>query len=363
MMRTRRRRALRFHRANRRLLGWMITSGAVVIVLSACSGTPSGDSAREAAQASSGSGRYKVGKPYQIKGVWYYPQIDYNYHEVGVASWYGPGFHGEKTANGETYDMNALTAAHRTLPLPSVVRVTNLENGRSLKLTVNDRGPYVGGRIIDVSRRASQLLGFNVKGTTMVDVQIDAQDSIALARSLGAPSEALVMGPSTVPSGPVLASSGNSATPVVGNSTIEPVADSPVATMDPIGADEDAVANASAAAGIEVAPLSLPDAGASGRKSGSSYPSSTPVATMSPIWSGDTPRYYVQAGAFSDPGRADRARARLATIGPAHAMPSQINGQWLTRVRVGPFYSNDEADRVLASVSQAGFPDSRVVSE
>ena len=109
--------------------------------------------------------------------------------EEGVASWYGPGFHGKQTANGEIYDMNDLTAAHRTLPMPSIVRVTNLENGRSLKLKVNDRGPFARERIIDVSRRASQLLGFHQQGTTPVRVEIVEDESRMLAAALGVPSE------------------------------------------------------------------------------------------------------------------------------------------------------------------------------
>ena len=116
-------------------------------------------------------GTYKVGDPYQIEGVWYYPAEDPGYGETGIASWYGKPFHGRRTANGAIYDMNSLTAAHRTLPMPFQVRVTNLDNGRSLVLTINDRGPYARGRIIDVSRRAAQLLGFQKKGTTLVRVE------------------------------------------------------------------------------------------------------------------------------------------------------------------------------------------------
>ena len=116
-------------------------------------------------------GTYKVGDPYQIEGVWYYPAEDPGYGETGIASWYGKPFHGRRTANGAIYDMNSLTAAHRTLPMPFHVRVTNLDNGRSLVLTINDRGPYARGRIIDVSRRAAQLLGFQKKGTTLVRVE------------------------------------------------------------------------------------------------------------------------------------------------------------------------------------------------
>ncbi|MGB0632223.1 MAG: septal ring lytic transglycosylase RlpA family protein, partial [Alphaproteobacteria bacterium] len=122
-------------------------------------------------------GQYKVGKPYRIKNTWYYPAEDFSYTETGIASWYGPKFHGRKTANGETFDMNTLTAAHRTLPMPSLVRVINLSNGRSLLLKVNDRGPFARNRIIDVSRRAAQLLGFQRQGTARVRVEIVADES------------------------------------------------------------------------------------------------------------------------------------------------------------------------------------------
>ena len=121
-------------------------------------------------------GIYKVGNPYQIEGVWYYPAEDPDYGETGIASWYGRAFHGRRTANGAIYDMNALTAAHRTLPMPFQVRVTNLDNGRSLVLTVNDRGPYARGRIIDVSRRAAQLPRFPKKGTALVRAEPYAGD-------------------------------------------------------------------------------------------------------------------------------------------------------------------------------------------
>ncbi len=120
--------------------------------------------------------RPKVGKPYRVAGHWYVPREDWNYDEVGIASWYGAKFHGRRTASGEIFDMNKLTAAHRTLPLPSYVRVTNLENGRAINVRVNDRGPFVKGRIIDVSRRAAQLLGFAAKGTARVRVQIIRPD-------------------------------------------------------------------------------------------------------------------------------------------------------------------------------------------
>jgi len=117
---------------------------------------------------------YKIGKPYRIKGKLYYPKKDANYDEIGIASWYGPKFHNKLTANGEIFNQNAYTAAHRTLPMPSIVKVTNLENGRSLLLRVNDRGPFAGGdRIIDLSKIAAEKLGFKKKGLAKVRVQIN----------------------------------------------------------------------------------------------------------------------------------------------------------------------------------------------
>lgn len=133
----------------------------------------------------------KVGNPYKVAGVWYHPKEDPYYDETGYASWYGPDFHGKRTANGEQYNMNAMTAAHKTLPLPTFVKVTNLENGRSIVLRVNDRGPFVKSRIIDVSRRAAQLLGFDQQGVTKVRVQaLDENGKIAKRKEGGEPTYA-----------------------------------------------------------------------------------------------------------------------------------------------------------------------------
>lgn len=118
-----------------------------------------------------GGGRYQVGKPYKVKGRWYYPKEDKNYDKKGRASWYGKAFHGRLTANGEVYDMSRLTAAHPTMPLPSYARVTNTENGNSVIVRVNDRGPFAHNRIIDLSARAAQLLDYTHSGTAKVRVQ------------------------------------------------------------------------------------------------------------------------------------------------------------------------------------------------
>ncbi|MGI9380576.1 MAG: septal ring lytic transglycosylase RlpA family protein [Methyloligellaceae bacterium] len=117
-----------------------------------------------------GGGHYKVGNPYFIKGRRYVPRVDRSYDRVGIASWYGTDFHGRRTANGEVYDMNALTAAHPTLPMPVYGRVTNLQNGRTIVVRINDRGPYAHNRVIDLSRRSAELLGFKNKGTAKVRV-------------------------------------------------------------------------------------------------------------------------------------------------------------------------------------------------
>lgn len=118
-----------------------------------------------------GGGRYKVGNPYQIAGVWYTPKEDRYYDRRGIASWYGEEFHGRLTANGEVFDMMALTAAHPTMPLPSYAEVTNIRNGRTIMVRVNDRGPYKHNRLIDLSKKSAQVLGFDRAGTTPIRVR------------------------------------------------------------------------------------------------------------------------------------------------------------------------------------------------
>ena len=118
-----------------------------------------------------GGGRSKVGKPYKVRGQWYYPKDVPGYSKTGKASWYGPNFHGRLTANGETYDMHALSAAHKTFPLPSYAMVTSLKTGSHVMVRVNDRGPYAHGREIDVSSKVADLLGFKSDGTA--DVRVD----------------------------------------------------------------------------------------------------------------------------------------------------------------------------------------------
>ncbi|NBB17397.1 septal ring lytic transglycosylase RlpA family protein [Caulobacter sp. SLTY] len=160
-------------RSNPWRLAVILAAGAS---LAACAGAPKPKmSGRPSAQTPSpGSGGKRVPgtmRPYQVRGIWYTPKDQPNYNEVGEASWYGQQFHNKQTANGETFDMWVVSAAHKTLPLPSIVEVTNLDNGRKIKVRVNDRGPFVSGRIIDMSRAGADALGFSGKGTARVRVR------------------------------------------------------------------------------------------------------------------------------------------------------------------------------------------------
>ena len=164
-----------------------------------------------------GGGTYRVGKPYTVGGRIYVPEEDVNYREDGLASWYGDDFHGRLTANGEVYDMTSLSAAHPTLPMPCYARVTNLSNGKSLIVRVNDRGPYHGNRLMDVSSRAAELLEFKGNGVARVRVEYvgraplegsdDRQLMATLRTGVPAPSPSLVRVASARPFVPEMSSS------------------------------------------------------------------------------------------------------------------------------------------------------------
>lgn len=280
---------------------------------------------------------YKVGNPYQIQGIWYYPKENYEYDETGIASWYGAQFHGRPTANGETYDMNALTAAHRTLPMPSFVRVTNLENGRSLILKVNDRGPFARSRILDVSRRGSQLLGFNKTGTARVRVQIMADKSRAIAARMR--------------SGIQLAEAGSPITVdrlPKPNVTTETLAPPPGGAQGRGGSPAPEVSN--------LPPVRIRQAyqAPGQKKAEEQYGTVTQGAVR-------VTSIFVQAGAFSQYDNANRARARLSSLGPVKVTSVLVKGRDLFRVRLGPLPSVAEADKMLKTVAQSGYPRARIV--
>jgi len=288
---------------------------------------------------------YKVGKPYQIDGAWYYPAVDYTYAETGIASWYGPDFHGLATANGETYDMNALTAAHRTLPMPSMVRVTNLENGRQIALRINDRGPFANNRIIDVSRRAAQLLGFEQQGTARVRVEIMDAESRQLAMLAGA----------SVPPTQQTTAGG------------QPDAlASPKVTAAPAGmVTEEALAPPS---GATAAPAQLPPAPQPPPQPVVVATVTVPAASQGPQPDGRVTllpvrktAMFIQAGAFTNLANASRLRTQLTSFGHAQVVPAYVGTQKFFRVRLGPIATLAEADATLAKVVASGHPEARLI--
>jgi rare lipoprotein A len=290
---------------------------------------------------------YKVGDPYQIGGIWYYPKEDYNHDETGIASWYGTKFHGRKTANGELYDMNALTAAHRTLPMPSFVRVTNLENGRSLVLRVNDRGPFARSRVIDISRRGAQLLGFQQKGTAKVRVQILADKSRALkARLQGQEQLAKVGSPITVKHLPKAKVAAETLAPPPGGSSSAEVASAAPPTRLTDAAEP--------APETARAPADLPPA---------ANPADNPATGEVDVKPVPATHIFVQAGAFSRYENANKVRARLSAVGPVKISSVLIGGRDLFRVRVGPLKSVGDADKMLEAIAQAGYPGARIIVE
>ena len=280
------------------------------------------------------SGLYKIGSPYQIDGVTYTPRVDYDYAETGVASWYGPQFHGNRTANGEPFDMNAISAAHRTLPLPSMVRVTNLENGRALNVRVNDRGPFSRGRIIDLSRRAAQLLGIEQKGTAMVRVEILPEESMALAHGMDRMAVAAADTPPPPTAAPRM---------TVTASELPPPPGARVAPAPTNNYQVAAVSRPPVAQPVPPANLERVD----GRVK------HVPVA--------GNPGMFVQAGAFSQFANAHRVEAMLRPVGPVQI--SQVDGGTgrMFRVRLGPVRSVAEADALLARVVASGINEARIV--
>ncbi len=254
-----------------------------------------------------GRGGYKVGKPYKISGVWYYPSEDYQYDQIGIASWYGEDFHGKRTANGELYNMDAITAAHKTLPMPSIVQVTNLANGRTLILRVNDRGPFVSNRIIDVSRRSAQLLGFKDKGVAKVRVRILAEESMQLAAQLK---------------------------------------DGKTYMAKKVGVNI-----------VKEEELRLNDERVS-KKAGQDSKTAK-MARDAPLAPGN--RLFIQVGAFLEEKNADQLITSLKGSGFAVARKFKQAGDRLTRVRLGPFGQMAEAKKRLSEVIKKGYDSSRLV--
>lgn len=303
-----------------------IVLGVLAFALAAC-GSHGGGGATNVA-APNANGFYKIGQPYQIDGKWYYPAVNWTYAETGVASWYGPDFDGKYTANGERFDMNALTAAHRTLPMPSVVEVTNLDNGRSIQLRVNDRGPYARDRILDVSRRAAQMLGFENSGTAHVRVRLLQQPTLQaelLAQKNGGPD---VEPPTQLAAAEPIAT--------VNEQTLAP----------PNGAAAPPPANPSTATPTRLQPA--PRAATS--HLALVTPAEAATAKAPSVVAAANSRMYIQAGAFSSRQNAETLKAKLTQFGTVNIDTAQVHGVNIYRVRIGPIATTGEADRLLGDV-------------
>jgi rare lipoprotein A len=268
-------------------------------------------------------GVYKVGQPYQVDNVWYYPREQPDYDETGIASWYGPTFYGKHTANGEMYDGNALTAAHKTLPMPVNVRVTNLDNGKSLVVRVNDRGPYARGRIIDLSRRAAELLDVVETGTARVRVTYLGRADIN-----GAP-------PSETP--PAIAG----ALPAVPAGKVDSAG---------LGIVPGAPVEAQTRTAAMPHPAPIP---------AEMFADNKPTGQVTRLPVPAVTHLYVQVGAFS---RLQNAKALLNRLGGNLRISTlQRNGQTLYRVRSGALGSVQDADAALSRITGAGANDAHIV--
>lgn len=266
-----------------------------------------------------------MGSPYQIDGAWYYPQEQPDYDETGIASWYGPTFYGKYTANGELYDGDALSAAHRTLPMPVNVRVTNLENGKSIVVRVNDRGPYARGRIIDLSRRAAELLDVVRTGTARVRVTYLGRADLPG----GAPPP-----PETPPE--IAAALPAAPTAKVETSPLNALAGSKVA---PSGRQY-AMPKPAPSAPVQMA-------------------ANEPTGQVSQVAVPAETHLYIQVGAFS---KIENARTLLSRLGGGLRISAlQRNGQTLYRVRTGPLNSVEDADAALSRITGAGSNDAHIV--
>ena len=261
------------------------------------------------------TGSYKVGKPYQVAGRWYRPAYDPSYNRVGTGSWYGDQFQGRLTANGEVFDKEQISAAHPTLPLPSIVRVTNLENGRSLELRVNDRGPFVSDREIDLSEAAARKLGYHGKGLAKVRVQF-----------LGIAPDALDRPPEVM-----------------------------VASAKPVQTETDMVDGYEAATSRPVT-TARRDEAAPYRATTVEVREALETASVEAHCASRGDPLFVQVGAFSDQARAERARKSLEWLGKTRLEPVFVRGEALLRLRVGPEVDPARAKALLARVKSAGHP-------
>jgi rare lipoprotein A len=309
---------------------WAADAAALTLAgltLAACAGGP--HPARglgDGGQPTSRYTGYKVGKPYQVRGVWYYPKAQPHYDEIGIASWYGAQFHNHYTADGEVFDMTIPSAAHKTLPLPSLVEVTNLANGRKVLVRVNDRGPFVDGRVIDMSKAGAEALGFLAQGVTRVRVRYIGQ----------APDPPGVIGPhppSSEPRQEVAAAVRPSAMP---GSAAQALAQSSAPAAPASSPPPASTAATSVAPSLPSPPrVSLPDV-------------DSLLADAAPA------SYELQAGTFATESAARGFAANLGGAGLPEVQPVEQDGRTLYSVIVHGLADRSQADAVRSEALALG---------
>lgn len=319
------------------------TCCAVLVVASvgAC-GSTSGSKGGGTAQR----GAYKVGAPYKIDGVTYTPKEEFTHVETGVASWYGPGFHGKSTANGERYDQADRTAAHRTLQMPSIVRVTNLSNGLSTVVRINDRGPFASSRVIDLSRTAAQELDVIRNGTARVRIEQLQAESLAVK-------DVAINGGGAAEQHQALArlASGKAPSPPQQPQQV-------IATAQPAAAPPSAQVQAGWPANPRSSAVVQEQTAAPSGKSG---PTIASLASTAPTPSGGG--FYVQTGSFSTAENAERQRGAVRSYGSSEISQASASGRDIYRVRLGPYTTSDAAGIVADRLKRSGYGDARVVGD
>jgi rare lipoprotein A len=291
-------------------------------------------------------GTYKIGAPYKIDGVTYTPTEEFNHVETGVASWYGPGFHGKSTANGERYDQGDRTAAHRTLQMPAIIRVTNTDNGQSTVVRINDRGPFARSRIIDLSRAAAQDLDIVRNGTAHVRIdQLPAESQAVKDVAVNGG------GPAEQEAAVARVASGHYAPTAVQTASAPPAAAPPPVYTQPAPTQPVWPTNPRSPA-TEPAPAYVP-AGNGG-------------ATVASLANGTTllpaSGFYVQTGAFMTPENAERQREAVRSYGVSEISQGSTGGRDVYRVRIGPYTTSDAAGIVADRLKRSGYGDARVVA-
>lgn len=349
------------------------------------------------------AGTYKVGNPYTVSGVRYHPREDFNKVETGIASWYGPNFHGKRTANGEIYDQNALTAAHRTLQMPSLVRVTNLQNGKSVVVRINDRGPFKRGRVIDVSKKAASLLGFINQGTAKVRIEVLEKESrqIAEAAKRGMDTSRITLAElNRISPQPTRTAATTRRAPVPVLTTVSTAETAQPVQVASLRNDAEFLPESLQTPTITVEELSAPGAKVSSgwattRQASQPQPEPKPVrapvaptkadrdgfvknlgldnrTASEPLASGslkdgrfmpdpvvtrepvNPTGIFVQAGSFTVQENAERLSGKLAKLGPVLVDPVMVSGRQFWRVRVGPIDTVETADAILDEVVRIG---------